>query len=312
MLRIRIQITLLILFITALFLISANNDYFREFIWCILLSTINAFEILKEKLEREARPLFCPKCRKEIKPIVRLYPTLLGEVKADFLCPIHNIVLLTETIRKMMLPERRPQLVREGVYIAFEGIDGSGKTFFAKWLVEELKKKGYDVIYVIEPHIKAIKDFLYKYDIDADAEAYIFAADRIILQKTTILPALREGKIVISDRSIYASIAYQTVRGLDEEFIWGINREIKIPELVIVLDVPASVALERIKNAGRSLTRFEEKEFLEKVRRKYKEIIKRYTKLSQFILIDADRKVEDVKQDILNIVLEYIRGKLES
>jgi len=271
-----------------------------------------ALERLQEELEKKAHAVYCYKCGRDVKPKVKLYPTLLGEIRVEYVCPYHGIVLLTETIEKMRLPDRKPYLVVGGAYIAFEGIDGAGKTYYAKWIVSELRKKGYDVIYVIEPYVKAIKEFLYKYDIDADAEVFIFAADRIILQKTIVLPALKQNKIVISDRSIYSSIVYQSIRGVSEEYIWGINRSIKVPEFVVILDLPVREALDRLRRTRDKLTKFEEEGFLLRARKKFLELPKKYSHISKFVIISTALPEEDVKKEILERVLEYLRTKGES
>ncbi|MHA1616970.1 MAG: dTMP kinase [Candidatus Njordarchaeales archaeon] len=270
------------------------------------------FDVLKEKIEKKPRLIYCYKCSREVRPRVKLFPTLLGEIVAEYLCPIHNIVLLSETIKRLNLPNRNPSLIVGGAYIAFEGIDGSGKTYHAKWLVSELGKYGYEAIYVVEPYIGAIKEFLYSYDVDADAEVFLFAADRIILQKNVVLPALKENKAVISDRSVYSSIVYQSIRGVSEEYIWGINRSIKIPELVIVLDVPVEEALNRIAKTRQKITRFEDKEILSKAREKFLKLPEKYSELSDFVVINSDRPEEDVKRDILKVVLEFVRKRRDA
>ncbi|GEM_PF-61730 len=268
----------------------------------------HALEALARQLKEKVEEVFCPHCMKYVKPDIRLIPTFLDSILIEKLCPHCRTVLSTE-YTQVRLPDRKPHLIKGGTYIAFEGIDGSGKTYYSKWLVEELKRRDYDVIYVKEPWVDAIKEFLYKHRIDPDAEVYIFAADRIILQTEEILPALEQNKIVVSDRSIFSSIAYQSARGVSEAFIWGVNRSIKVPEFVIILDVPVDVALKRIEGIGRAMTRFEDPEFLERVRRKFLEIAERYANISRFVVVDNSRPEEVVKKEILDHVLRYLEEK---
>mgnify|MGYP000353685708 FL=1 len=262
------------------------------------------FLFLKEEIEKEAQPMFCYKCGKSVKPIVRLLPTLIGTVEVEYLCPVHKIVLAKE-IREMKLPKREVKITK-GLYISADGIDGAGKTTFAKELVKLLKMNGFEALYVKEPHIPAIKEFLYKYDIDADAEVYIFATDRMILQKTIVIPALESGKLVVSDRSIYTSIVYQSIRGVDEEFIIGVNRGVKYPDIVFILDIDAELAYNRLKKTRASLTKYESLDFLKEARKLFLEIPKKYSKLSKFYILDADKDVKTLAKEALTKIKENI------
>ncbi len=162
-----------------------------------------------------------------------------------------------------------------------------------------MREEGYDVVLVKEPYLNAVKEFIYE-EIDADAEAYIFAADRIILQKSVILPVLRRGGIVVSDRSVYSSLAYQVVRGLPELFVLSVNRSIKFPDKVILLDVPPETALSRIRATGREFTRFEKEEFLKKIRERFLELAEK--EKERFIIIDAEKDKEICEKEIWKIV----------
>lgn|GEM_PF-147786 len=191
-----------------------------------------------------------------------------------------------------------------GLYIALEGIDGCGKTTQASLLHGYLSNKGYSVIVVREPWVPAIKEILYKYNLDVEAEVYLFAADRIILQKEVIIPALSEGKIVVSDRTFYASIAYQSSRGADQGFIRKINKSVKPPDVVFLLDIPVEQAIERLKNRS-SLTRFEDPVFMSKVREKYLKLADE--EKDKFIIIDASGTVEDVHRQLVNKVEDILK-----
>ncbi len=95
--------------------------------------------------------------------------------------------------------------------------------------------------------------------------------------------------------------------GVSEDFIWAINRSIKVPDKVILLDFSAKEALERIK--GREvLTKYQNVEFLEKVRRKFLEIAER--EKERFIIVDASRSPEKVKREVYSRVEEIIGESL--
>jgi len=250
--------------------------------------------------------LFCPRCIREVEAKKVVTPAFDGTLIIEYYCPL-CAALLEMRREKLLLPERKIP-VKKGLYVAFEGIDGSGKSYYLRLVSEDLRRDGLEVVVVKEPWLKAIKDFLYKHEIDPDAEVYVFAADRIILQKEVILPALEEGKIVLSERSVYASLAYQGSMGVSQDFIWAINRSIKIPDKVVLLDLPAEEALERIKDRE-VLTKYQNVEFLEKVRRKFLEIAER--EKERFIVVDATRSPEEVHGEIyrrLREVLEEVLG----
>jgi len=247
--------------------------------------------------------VFCPQCGDYVKPRVVRTMTLSGEVIVEYYCPKHGLIEAQK--KPVSLPQRR--VTPGGVYIVFEGIDGSGKTTQAVLLYEYIRRKGYDAVLVREPWVKAIKDFLYKHDLDPDAEAYLFAADRIILQKEVILPSLEAGKIIISDRSLFASLAYQVARGLPEEFILAINRSIRFPDVVVLLDIPVEEAYRRLKARGET-TRFEDPDFMVKVRERYLQLARDYEEV--FIVIDGRKPVQEVHREVVLKLKERFQGKL--
>ncbi len=164
-----------------------------------------------------------------------------------------------------------------GKLIALEGSDGCGKTTHAKLLADWLRSKGYDVIVTDEPTDgpigRILKRALHgKIELPLEAEALLFAADRVQHSARVIKPALNEGKIVITERYIYSSLAYQSARGLSKKWIKTINKAAPKPNLAILIDLPAEDALKRIKSS-RSLDIFEQDLKLQRqVRANYQEI----------------------------------------
>jgi len=253
-----------------------------------------------------SEPLLCTRCREVVVPKVVRTLTFDGRVLKEYRCPRCGSVLLIQEER-ISLPKRGVEKA-VGLYIALEGIGGAGKTYFAKRLVALLEERGYSAVYVKEPWIPAIKEFIHKHDLDPDAEAYIFAADRIILQKEVVIPALSENKIVVSDRSVYASIAYQCARGLNEEFLWAINRSIRIPDVVFLLDIPVSEAIRRLKAEGRRLTRYENEEYLRRVRGHYLSLSRR-ARSSRFYLINAMKSKEEIEKELVYLTLRELKQR---
>jgi dTMP kinase len=189
--------------------------------------------------------------------------------------------------------------------IAVEGIDGAGKTTIAYHLRDFLSKKGYKCVVLKEPSesiygrmIKSLKSRP-----DPETEMELFLKDREMDVKDRILPALEEGKIVIMDRYYYSNIAYQSARGLNADRIRELNERIAPkPDLVILLDLSPSKALERIKNREK-LSIFEEKDYLENVRQKFLEIADEKT-----VIINAERDLEFVKREAEKAVMRLLKS----
>lgn len=183
------------------------------------------------------------------------------------------------------------------MFIVFEGIDGAGKGTQAKMLAFWLRKKGYEVFLTKEPTNgevgKLIKKILKKDEINPRSIALLFAADRAE-HVDRIKKELDMGKIVLSERYLLSSLAYQGASGLELEWIYEINKFAIKPDLTIYLDIPPEVGLKRIKT--RDLREFFERvEFLVKVREIYHTLI---NKEENIIVIDATKDIGDIQREI--------------
>ena len=165
------------------------------------------------------------------------------------------------------------------MFIAFEGIDGSGKTTQAKLLSDRLSQSNIAHILTKEPgstgHGKILAEALLKDGLDPMAELLIYCADRAQHYKEIIKPALAEGMWVVSDRSFYSTIAYNGYgTGIGLDLIEHINQAIAVPQpdLVIWLDVPVVIARENMANRGEG-DRMDRRSsaFFNRVRRGYRE-----------------------------------------
>jgi dTMP kinase len=114
-----------------------------------------------------------------------------------------------------------------------------------------------------------------------------------------INPALQEGKIVISDRYVYSSLAYQGAAGLDLRLIEEINKFAISPDLTVYIDIPAEVVFERLR---REKSVMENLETQDKVRKVYLKLVKD----RKLILINGNRSGDEVEKDILDIILRFI------
>lgn len=205
------------------------------------------------------------------------------------------------------------------MFITLEGPEGSGKTSAAKRIVTGLEKRGYQVLFTREPGGTPIAEqirnvILDKANtrLDARAEALLYAASRRQHLVEKVLPALKEGKIVICDRYIDSSLAYQGgARGLGIDEVLNINMfatENKFPDLTLLFDLDPELGLERInKNKNREVNRLdlEKLDFHKKVRKTFLELSKNYQ--SRYVVVDASRSEDEVASQALGAILNRIK-----
>ncbi|ABR55931.1 dTMP kinase [Methanococcus aeolicus Nankai-3] len=188
-------------------------------------------------------------------------------------------------------------------FIVFEGIDGSGKTTQAKLLADYLNG-----IYTCEPTNGEIGQLIRKVlggkNCEKESLALLFAGDRVEHIKE-IEHKLIEN-MVICDRYVYSSMVYQSIQGIDIDFIASINRFAKIPDVLIYLDVSIEESLKRMGDRD-SKEIFENKEILQKVNKKYMNIINErlFEPKNGYILINTDNKtVEEVHKEIIKKLMD--------
>lgn len=195
---------------------------------------------------------------------------------------------------------------KRGVFIIIEGLDGSGKTTHAHRLVRNLQEKGFDAVYTTEPSRGEFGTFIRtsvlqgKERVPSVVEAFLFAVDRIDHLEKEVEPALKEGKIVVSDRYVYSSLAYQGAAGLDLRWIEEINRLALSPDLAAYIDVPPEVVVKRIKREKSVMETLE-------TQRKVRDVYMKFVENGHLIPLDGDRKKSEVAQDILQMVLDFLK-----
>lgn len=205
----------------------------------------------------------------------------------------------------------------KGKFLVFEGIDGSGKTTQLKILGDILSSRGYPVLYTREPGGTRIGEAVREMLLDPRhselvpvAEALLYAAARAQHVAQVILPALQEGKIVLCDRFLDSSLAYQGFgRGLDVGHLERLNEAATAglkPDLVLLLDFLCDTGMERIAGAGRGVDRIEQEDrvFHRRVRAGYLTLARRDP--DRYRVIDANRTVEQVHNDIVKAVGEIL------
>jgi dTMP kinase len=198
---------------------------------------------------------------------------------------------------------------KEGVFIVIEGLDGSGKTTQATLLANKFEKD-YKVLLTAEPSCGKIGSFVREgclYEdkrLPTEAEALIFAADRIEHMYKEIKPALDEGKIVICDRYIYSSLAYQGSAGLSLEWIKTINARALQPDFSIFIDVPSELAFKRLQR---------KKSVMETLvtQQKVREVYLKFVETGDLIRIDGDKPKDLVAEELFATVLGLIKAHRE-
>ncbi|MBE3568538.1 MAG: dTMP kinase [Bacillales bacterium] len=212
-------------------------------------------------------------------------------------------------------------MIKNGMFITVEGPEGAGKTTIAQRIVEHLKREGYPVIYTREPGGISISEqirhvLLNKQNtaMDGRTEALLYAAARRQHLVEKVIPALETGTIVLCDRFIDSSLAYQGyARGLGIEEVYKINEFAvngAMPNLTLYFDISPEIGLSRIQqNKGREVNRLdlETLDFHQRVRKGYWQLLDRFPE--RMVKINAEQPIESVFQDSWKTVLKWILNR---
>ncbi len=188
-----------------------------------------------------------------------------------------------------------------GDYFVFEGLDGSGQTTQVKLLQEYLENEDQRVHTTKEPTNNIVgglvRGFLtHEWDIPEEGKQLLFAADRAHLLDREVKPMLEKGFTVVSDRSMYSSMAYGGIE-LPIEYIEDMNSRFLKPDVVFYLRVPAEECVRRM-DASRNEKEFYEKvDTLEKVLANYDKLAEKYNNI---ITIDGTKSIEKVHRNVVD------------
>jgi len=207
----------------------------------------------------------------------------------------------------------------KGIYIAFEGIDGSGKTTLVKRLKDDFEEKGRKAVLTKEPTRKdqigtLIHEFLQnKIKIPSTAFQYLFVADRVVHMETSVEPFLRDGKIVITDRCFWSSVVYGILDKIEDakalsnnemlltaQSILSMYHQFIVPDITFYIKVSEETAIKRLLKMSKKKEYYETKEKLKKIKEGYDWLVNKFS--NEITVIDGEQSIEDVSEQILKHV----------
>lgn len=207
----------------------------------------------------------------------------------------------------------------KGIFISFEGTEGSGKTSIIKNVEHFFSMQGYRVLSTREPGgiriSEKIRDILLDKahtEMDPRTEALLFAASRRQHLVEKVLPALDRGELILCDRFVDSSLVYQGIaRKLGVDEVYQINQfaiEGKLPDLTIFIDVRPEVGLQRVfKTSNREVNRLdlEKLEFHQQIYQGYLSLIKKYPE--RIKRVDGEQTIEEVSADVIQLIEQLMK-----
>ncbi len=201
-------------------------------------------------------------------------------------------------------------MVAQGFFVVIEGLDGSGKGTMVREAKKFLLRKGIAeerIFCTAEPTHgyfgKKLREMLsssIEPNVNARQFLDLYVSDRKEHLEKEILPALKEGKIVLCDRYKYSTFVYQQLQGISLEKIAAMHEGMQTPDLAIILDIPVDDALKRI-GRRKKIEVFERREFMQKVRQCFLQL-KEIFPQEDIVFIDASRSVAQVSGEISKLL----------
>ena len=192
-----------------------------------------------------------------------------------------------------------------GWFIVFEGVDGGGKSTQIELLSMKLRDQGIDHIIEREPSDGTIGRFIRNYAeagdryLQPESEALLFTADRFEHSKR-IEQTLDQGVTVVCDRYYHSTLAYQGAAGVPVAWLRDLQKFALKPDLVLLLDVDPGRSLMRV--SGRTLTVFENRDYLSRVR----DLYLGFARDGEMQLVDTGRPVDEVEAEVENLIEELM------
>ncbi len=196
----------------------------------------------------------------------------------------------------------------KSLFIAFEGLDGSGCSTQAELISGWLREKGYKAMATKEPTPNIIGGLIrgqltHDWQTGMECLQLLFAADRAFHLEKDIIPTLRQGKIVVSDRYFFSTVAYGSLE-VDRKWLLEINDQFMMPDLTFLLKVSPRVCIKRTKERSIGVELFEEEEKLKDVWDTYEYLGKKFPRV---FIIDGERTRGNVLRDVIEIVKRRLK-----
>ena len=197
----------------------------------------------------------------------------------------------------------------KGLLIALEGVDGSGTTSQRERVAAALRAEGHSVHTTAEPSTgpigKLLREILSgEVKTSPHTVALLFAADRLDHLQREINPALDAGKIVLTDRYLHSSVAYQSL-AMDTEWVISLNREARLPDLAILVEVSVEVAARRRQARGGPEELFDALEAQKKIAAAYGEAFQQKD-LGTTAVVDGEADMDTVTASLIKIIHEHL------
>ncbi len=195
------------------------------------------------------------------------------------------------------------------MFIAFEGLDGSGSSTQSRLLAEKLETNGHAVLLTKEPTGdtqtgKMIRDILqHKWKCGSESLQLLFSADRAEHLKNKIEPAIQNGQIVITDRYFFSTIAYGSLAVDDWGWLKCLSKKFRLPDITFLFKLAPEICIQRIQGRGSDFELFEENEKLGKIWKGYEKLTNEYDNIQ---IVDATQKIEDIEKYIWSVVKSRI------
>lgn len=201
------------------------------------------------------------------------------------------------------------EVMTQGLLIALEGVDGSGTTSQRELVAKALRAQGHIVHTTAEPTTGPIGKLLREIltgtlQTSPQAVALLFAADRLDHLEREILPQLNQGHIVLTDRYIHSSLAYQSL-AMGEDWVMTINQKARTPDLAILVQVSVEVAAKRREERGGPEELFDAIEAQRKIAKAYEQAFEQKN-LGPTTCVNGEQSMEAVTQDILKNIAELV------
>ncbi len=201
--------------------------------------------------------------------------------------------------------------IYNGIFIAFEGIDGSGSSTQVDLLSKNLNNSGLFAFSTKEPTNNLIGGLIrgaLTHDWKASAECLqlLFAADRAHHLQREIFPSLEKGNIIVTDRYLFSTIAYGSL-DLDKKWLIELNNQFILPDLTFFIHVPAKICIKRIGKSRNEFELFEEEKKLSKVLNNYKELSKDPN--NKIVKINGNKSIRQIEEEVMVYVKKIIKKK---